>query len=427
MDREVRKGKPADPAVAQRKRAEHAELKKRLVSELVDHKVPEKQRTCPCCGLHVEEHVGNKESVEYDYVGGYWRRRVHRRETLRCTCGEYIVTAPAPDRISDKTQYSAGFVAQLVTTKCGDSIPFYRLEKQYKRVGIPISRSTMTDLFHRAGSLLAPLAQRILALVAASDVVLADETPHRMQGTDKRVYVWTFIAGDLIGYRFSTSRSGKTPVEVLGGTRGTLVVDAYTGYNRVTQPGGRERAGCLAHARRKIFEALSSAPEAQVGLDLIRDVYCVEHEAKERDLVRTDEHLAIRQARSRPIMQKLHDWLAEQKELHPPKSAMGVAVRYALSNWTALTRFLDDVAIPLDNNQSEAALRVVAQGRKAFLFVGHEEAGDNLAALYTLVRSCEAVGVNPLDYLADVLIRIQTHPADRIDDLLPHRWAPPAA
>jgi len=292
-----------------------------------------------------------------------------------------------------------------VTTKCGDSIPFYRLEKQYKRVGIPISRSTMTDLFHRAGSLLAPLAQRILALVAASDVVLADETPHRMQGTDKRVYVWTFIAGDLIGYRFSTSRSGKTPVEVLGGTRGTLVVDAYTGYNRVTQP----------------------APEAQVGLDLIRDVYCVEHEAKERDLVRTDEHLAIRQARSRPIMQKLHDWLAEQKELHPPKSAMGVAVRYALSNWTALTRFLDDVAIPLDNNQSEAALRVVAQGRKAFLFVGHEEAGDNLAALYTLVRSCEAVGVNPLDYLADVLIRIQTHPADRIDDLLPHRWAPPAA
>jgi transposase len=290
----------------------------------------------------------------------------------------------------------------------------------------------MTDLFHRAGELLRPLAARIVALVAEADVVVADETSLRMLTTIRskkkpsRTYLWTFIAGDFVGYRFSPSRSGATPKDVLGGTQGTLVVDAYTGYNAVTGVDGRTRAGCLAHARRTFFDALGTAPDAQFALDHIRDVYRVEHEAKERAVARTPEHLAMRQARSKLVLEKLRAWLVEQKDCYLPKSPMGGAIRYALDNWVPLTRFLDDVHIPPDNNRSEAALRVAALGRKNFLFVGHEDAGDNIAALYTLVGTCEAHGVEPYAYLKDVLVRVSSHPASDIDTLLPHRWSPAA-
>lgn len=426
-------GKKPTRAETTKKRAElAAEKKKQLPADPVEHKVADAERTCPAC--HVEaKPAGTKTSEEYDYVPGYFRRKLHQRETLACTCGEYIVTAPAPPRVYDRCQYSAGFIAHLVVQKCGDSLPIYRIEKQFKRLGIPMSRSTMTELFHRAGELLRPIAARILALVAESDVVLADETSMPMQATvrlekkPKRTYLWTFVAGDFVAYRFSSSRSGATPREVLGGTTGTLVVDAYTGYNAVTGVDGRTRAGCLAHARRKFFDASGSHPEAHVALDIIRDVYRVEHEAKERGVARTAEHLAMRQARSKPLLEKLYNWLVEKKDTYLPKGGMGSAIRYALDNWTELTRFLEDVHVPPDNNRSEAALRVAALGRKNFLFVGHEDAGDNIAALYTLVATCEAHGVNPFEYLRDVLLRVSTHPASEIDALLPHRWTAPAA
>jgi transposase len=424
MDREVRAGSKADPAAAQRKRLEKAEQKARLLAETVELKVAEHDRCCPKCGNSELRSAGVKETTVYEYRPGTFHRCVYARETLSCTCGEYIVTAPPPDKSTDKTRYGAGFVAHLITAKCADAIPLYRLEKEYQRIGVPIARSTMTDLFHRNAQVLAPLYERLLARIAGAEIVQADETPMRMQTTKKRAYIWTFLAGKLVGYRFSPSRSGRTPCEVLGGTRGTLVVDAYSGYNPVVAVDGRERAGCLAHARRKLFDSLSSAPEAQAALEIIRDIYVVEHEAKQAGVARTKEHLAMRQTRSAPLMQKLRAWLLEQQAIHPPKSPLGRAARYALDNWTELTRFLDDERLPPDNNASESALRRVALGRKNWLFVGHEDAGDNIAGLYSLVATCEANDVNPVDYLADVLIRVQTHPADRIDELLPDAWRP---
>lgn len=424
-------GKKPTRAETTKKRAELAAEKKKLPAEVVEHKVPDTERTCPACSSEAKP-AGAKTSEEYDYVPGYFRRKVHQRETLACTCGEYIVTAPSPPRVYDRCQYSAGFIASLVVQKCGDSLPIYRIEKQFKRQGIPMSRSTMTELFHRAGQLLASIAARILALIAASDVVLADETTMPMQKTvrlakkPKRSYLWTFVSGNHVAYRFSSSRSGTTPSEVLGGTTGTLVVDAYTGYNAVTGVDGRVRAGCLAHARRKFFDASSSHPEALFALDIIRDVYRVEHEARERGLARTAEHLAMRRATSKPLLDKLETWLVEKKDTFLPKGGMGTAIRYALDNWAELTRFLDDAQVPPDNNRSEGALRVAALGRKNFLFVGHEDAGDNIAALYTLVATCEAHGVNPFEYLRDVLMRVSSHPASDIDALLPHRWTPAA-
>lgn len=405
-----------------KKRADRADIKAKLVTDDVEHKVPEDKRTCTACASEAKP-AGIKESIEIEWVPGLFRRRRHLRETLACSCGQYIVTADAPVRVFDRTQYGPGFVAHLVVQKCADSIPLYRLEKQFARTGIPVSRSTMTDLFHRAGALVTPLVDRLAVLIRESDIVLADETSHRMQSTKKKPYLWTFIGGNLVLYRFAADRSGKTPESVLGDSKGILLVDAYSGYNAVTTPEGRTRAGCLAHARRKFFDASTLCPDAAFALDVIRQVYIIEREAKDASIIGTTEHLALRQSRTAALMEQFGGWLADQMPQHLPQGPMGKAIRYATDNWRELTRFLGNPKIPPDNNRSEAALRVAALGRKNFLFVGHEQAGQNLANLYSLVATCEANGVEPTAYLADVLMRLSSHPAGRIDELLPQNWA----
>jgi transposase len=424
MDREVAKKRPPDPAATQAKRRKNAELRAtRVVTEDVPHKVPDSERTCPKCSSTDFHAVGSgKEAFTLDYVPGYFRRHRHVRETLACVCGGHVVTAPGPDHSVEGARYGDGFRAYVVVSKCADSLPLYRQAKQLARLGIPIARSTLTDLFHQVAVALKPLSDRLLELVAAAEIVQADETSLKMQKPNKRGFVWTFLAGTLIAYRFSGDRSGETPLQVLGASTGTLVVDMYTGYNAVTGTGKRDRAACLAHARRRLFEALAYAPEARVGLELIRDVYVVEHDAKAAGIAATDEHTRMRQARSAPIMSSLKALLEEQRPLHQPKGPMGAAISYALNNWEELTRFLTDARIPPDNNRSESALRVVAVGRRNFLFVGHEDAGANIAGLYSLVATCEANGVNPLAYLTNVLGRLRS--AKVLDDLLPHKWKP---
>ena len=412
---------------AEDKRKEHAALKQKLRKETIVHKVPEADKQCPQCGGTVDRPVGDgKHTLVIDYIPGQFVQREHIQETLGCRCGKHIATAPPPPRALDKSLYGPSFVAHLVTMKCADSIPLYRMAAQYSRVGIPLVRSTLNDLFHASADKLAALYKRLVELIARAGIVQADETPITMQRPNTRGYMWTFLADNLIAYRFSATRAGKTPADVLGGTKGVLVVDAYTGYNQVTDVDGRERSGCLAHVRRKFFDARSSAPtEVERALALILDVYRVEHEATARGIVRTPEHLAMRQSRSSAAMGALAQWLNEEQHKHVPKSPLGSAIHYAINQWQPITRFLEDAAIPVDNNKSEGALRKVALGRKNFLFVGDEDHGENLAGLYSLVATCQANNVDPITYLADVLIRIDTHPASDIDALLPQNWKPP--
>ncbi len=159
-------------------------------------------------------------------------------------------------------------------------------------------------------------------------------------------------------------------------------------------------------------------------MDFILDVYRIERAALDADILGTPEHLELRPTQSKAVMDEFRTWLVAEQGRHPPRGTMGEAISYALGHWDALTLFLTDPHLPIDNNASERALRVAALGRKNFLFVGTDEAGENLAGLYSLIATCEANGVNPVDYLADVLIRVQTHPASRIDELLPHIWTP---
>ncbi|TSC32019.1 IS66 family transposase [Corallococcus sp. Z5C101001] len=410
---------------AKQKRQERAARKaEEAPAREIRHAVPAEERHCPACGSEDLKPLGKgRTSVVYEYMPARFEKQVHVQEVLACACGRGVVTAPPPARVVDRGEYGPAFLSHVATSKCADAMPLHRLAQRIERGGVPMSRSTLTDLFHQAASVLMPLCQHLLQCIASADVVWADETPVRVLDVKKtrQGYLWTFLTQTpegqwLIGYRFSLGRASKTPKEVLGGTTGALVVDAYTGYNAVTLPEGRVRVGCWAHVRRRFFEALPTAPEAREALDFILALYRVEALARDAGVVRTDAHRELRQQQSFPILTTLRAWMEAQAPRHLPKGPMGQALCYAL------TRFASDARLPLDNNRSEAALRKAALGRKNFLFVGHEAAGANLAGLYALVATCEANGVNPEAYLADVLLRVQTHPHSRIGELLPHEW-----
>jgi transposase len=422
----------ADRIAALQTRRENAEKKRQLVTRRIEHKVREEQKVCPKCGGHDFAPLGDGLMTElYELVPAVVERQLHVQEKLRCRCGETIVTADGPTKVFDKARVGPNFMAQVAVSKCADALPLYRQAKSYKRIGVEVNDSTLGDYFHRTAEITKPVSDRLLEVVAQKEIVLADETKQRVlaKGKTRTAWLWSFIGRDeadheLIAYVFAKSRSGETPVAVLGDTLGKLVVDGYKGYDAITVPGKRERAGCLAHVRRKFFDAKSTADEpAQKAMAFILEVYRIERAVLDADLLGTEDHLEMRQTASAAVMEEFKAWLDVEQPQHPPKSPIGQAIGYALGQWDALTLFLTDPHLPIDNNASERALRVAALGRKNFLFVGTNEAGENLAGLYSLIATCEANGVNPVDYLADLLIRVQSHPASRIDELLPHKWA----
>ena len=250
----------------------------------------------------------------------------------------------------------------------------------------------------------------------------ADETSFRLQTRTARPFVWTFLSPTLTVYVFIESRSGDTAKEVLGGTTGSLTIDGFTGYNVVTDVDDRERTGCWSHARRYLFDALATAPEAREGLDVILDLFMIERKAKSMNIVGTPAHHELRQRRSTEVLEHLRIWREKTTPNFEPKSAMGIALRYMRNQWPRLIAFLGDPKIPIHNNASEAALRIVALARKNSLFFGTEEAGRRFMVLYSLVAMCERHDVNPEAYLTDVLLRIEDHPKQRLGELLPHRW-----
>lgn len=405
-----------------KKRKANAEALASLPTTIVQHRVADDERRCAHCGDEIKPIGQGDRSVEYEWVPGHLERRMHVVEVGRCPCKMHYARGPAPRRVQEGCTYGPAFLAKLAVDKCADSTPIYRVEKQMRRTGIPISRSTLNDNVLLAAGVLFPLWQCAHDVMRNDPHVQADETSFRMQTRAGRVFVWTFLSKLCTVYVFSPSRSGDTAKDVLSGTKGALTIDGYTGYNVVTDVDGRERTGCWSHARRYLFDALATAPEARDGLDIILDLFMVEREAQARNIVGTAEHLALRKRDSASALERFSEWHAKMTPLFEPKSAMGEALRYIKNQWTRLTAFLRDARIPLHNNASEAALRIIALARKNILFFGNEEAGRRFMVLYSLIATCEQHDVNPEAYLADVLLRIQDHPKDRLVELLPHRW-----
>lgn len=405
-----------------KKRKENAEALASIPSTEIVHPISDAERKCPHCGDEVKPIGKGDRSVEYEWIPGRLTRRIHIVETGRCPCKLHYARGPAPRRVKEGCTYGPAFLAKLAVGKCGDATPIYRIEKAMRRCGIPISRSTMNDLLLVTADVCKPLWEAALAEVKADEHVQADETSCRTQTQTTRAFVWTFLSKFHTVYFFSASRSGDTAKEVLGGTTGTLTIDGYTGYNVVTDVDGRERCGCWSHSRRYLFDALPTAPEARDGLDIILELFMIEREAKVLDIVGTRTHLDLRKQKSAPALERLRQWREKVTPLFEPKSPMGEALRYMKNQWARLNAFLKDPRIPIHNNASEAALRIVALFRKNSLFFGNEDAARRLMILYSLTATCERHDVNPEAYLADVLLRLQDHPKERVAELLPHRW-----
>ena len=387
-------------------------------------RVEDADKRCLACSDPNFRAVGaGKPSEILHYVQGHFRKQVTHRETLACRCGETIVTAPAPERWSSKTQYASSFVAYLVTQKCAASMPLYRLESMFTQLGIPVARSTMNELLHRAAKTLEPLRAPLFQAIRSDSVVHIDETSFKMTQQKKRSQMWCFVGEKLTGYQFDLSRSKGVPVAILGDSKGTFVADDYAGYDALAKLGGRIRSGCMAHARRGFFEA-GDVHEAHAAMAIIQELYGVEHEAKRRDIVGTAVHAALRKVKSIPMYCALMRIAHHTMQVHGPKTLLGKAARYAWTNIRELSRFLRDPTLPLDNNRAENALRIIALGRKNFLFVHSKESGEALALLYSLTTSCARLDVSPIDYLSDVLDRIADTKVADLRELLPDRWKP---
>jgi transposase len=284
------------------------------------------------------------------------------------------------------------------------------------------------------GVQLQPLVDALRALVLQHSVLHADETPVQMlrpgNGKTHRAYLWAYAPGAFedtkaVVYDFCESRAGEHARAFLGDWKGSLICDDYAGYKQ-SIAGGVTEVGCLAHARRKFFDlhVANKSQVAQSALQQIGTIYEIERELKNLD---PDERQRIRQLRSAPIMDALHRWMLLTRQKITDGSATAKALDYSLKRWGALTRFVDDGRLPVDNNWIENQIRPIAIGRSNWLFAGSLRAGKRAAAVMSLIQSARMNGHDPYAYLKDILSRLPMHKASRIGELLPHRWQPTLA
>jgi transposase len=405
-----------------------------LPRKTVLHDVPPEQRTCPDCGSQ-RTCIGQDVREQLEFIPASLVVLEHIRPKYACrACEAHVVIAERLPEPIDKGLPGPGLLAYVAVSKYADHLPLYRLEGIFRRSGVELSRSTMCDWMAVAAELLEPIVKRMLRLILSSKVAQNDDTTVPVQDHDgkgiKTGRLWVTI-GDhdhrYTVYTYTPDRSAAGPREIFQDFKGYLQADAYSAYDGLYTSGEIVEVGCMMHARRKFYEARTSDPQrSHQALAWISLLYDVERDVKERE---TDDYEAfvalrhqVRGERSRPIFDKFHAWLEAEQPKVLPKSAIAEAIQYALNHWEALERPLEAGFLELDNGACERAFKPVAIGRKNWLFAGSDKGGQTAAVLMSLCTTCKDLGIDPQAYLRDVLDRISTHPAKRIDELLPDRW-----
>lgn len=399
--------------------------------------------TCGCG--QAMKRIGQDVAEKLDYQPGVFTVERHVRGKWVCACCQTLVQAPVAAHVIDKGIPTAGLLAQVLVAKYLDHLPLYRQEAIFERAGLAIARSTLAQWVGECGVQLQPLVDALVAEMLEQPVLHADETPVAMlkparlrDGKTHKAYLWSYCTTGFnpmraVVFDFAESRGGQHVRDFLGlpGTerqpawKGKLVTDDFSGYKACFELGVTE-VGCMAHARRKFHElwANHASPVGEQAMKFFGKLYEVEREV--RDLP-ADERKAIRQDKSLPIADALHQWLTQQRQKVPDGSATARAIDYSLKRWKALVRFIDDGELPIDNNWVENQIRPIAIGRNNWLFAGSLRAGQRAAAVMSLVHSARLNGHDPYEYLRDVLERLPSQPAARVGELLPHRWQHPRA
>jgi transposase len=380
---------------------------------------------CGCQRVRIGEDISEK----LDYTPGVFAVERHIRGKWACKSCETLIQAPVPPHVIDKGIPTMGLLAHVLVAKYSDHLPLYRQERIFARAGLAIPQSTLGAWVGACGVQLQPLVDALREELLQQRVLHADETPVQMlmpgKGKTHRAYLWAYTATQFAGlravvYDFADSRAGEHARAFLGAWCGQLVCDDYSGYKAGFEHGITE-IGCMAHARRKFYE-LHANHKSQIAEQALRyfgALYDVERDVAQLE---PDKRCAIRQQRAGPFADALHEWMTAQRKLVSEGSAIAKALDYSLRRWEALTRYLADGHVPIDNNWVENQIRPWALGRSNWLFAGSLRAGKRAAAIMSLVRSAQLNGHDPHAYLKDVLTRLPTHRAADIAQLLPHRW-----
>lgn len=440
-----------DPAAAQDtgagdkpKRAARRSPLDDLPHQTIVHDVAEADKLC-ACGRE-KTRIGQDDSEQLEFIPASLFILQHVRPKYACPkCHDGVAQAPMPAMPIERGAVGPGLLAHIITSKYADHAPLYRQESILARHGIHISRSVTCEWVMKAAELLAPLSAALRSEILRGTLINTDDTPvdvHTDQG-NHQARLWTYVGDPLHPYNvydFTWDRSGEGPRKFLQGFAGTLQADAFSGYDALFRPDPKHpaliEAGCLAHCRRKFYDARAEDPLIALPiLALIRNLYDVEREAKDRwpalTLARPDPQelaaavagrLALRREKSAPLLEKLKQRLLPLKDELLPKSGLGGAVGYALNHWTALCRFLENGLTGIDNNAAERAIRPLCLGRRNWLHLGSRRGGRAAAVLFTLVQSARRHGIDPFVYLRDLLTRIPTHPQSLIYELFPDNW-----
>ena len=392
--------------------------------------------TCPACGGHLKP-LGEDVSEVLEYVPASFKVVCHVRPKLACGRCDVIVQAPAPSRPIARGLAGPGLLAQVLVSKYCDHLPLYRQSAIYTRHGVTLSRSTLADWVAGSSQLLRPLVAALQQYVTGGDKVHADDTPVPVlapgRGKTKTGRLWTYVRDDrnsgidapaAVWFGYSPDRKGEHPARHLQRFTGIVQADGYAGFNQLYATGCIVEAACWAHVRRKFYDIAEqqASPVALEAIARIGRLYGIEAELRGQ-VAQTRQR--VRQARAGPLLAALHDWLHDTTRALPRKSALAGAIHYALGRWAALTRYIDDGRIEIDNNPAERALRGVALGRKNYLFAGSDKGGHSAAAIYSLLGTAALNGIDPMAYLREVLTRIAEHPINRIQELLPWNLALP--
>ena len=424
---------PSNPPITNQKPGRRA-LPQELPRVDIIHDLPEEQRRCP--EGHELKEIGTEISEQLDIIPAKVQILRHIRKKYACPCCQAgLKTAALPPQPIPKSNASAGLLAYIITSKFLDALPFYRQSKQFKRIGIHLSRATLSIWAIRCGKLIQSLCNLMQEQLVQYPVLQMDETTLQVLKEEGRAastksYLWAQRGGppnqSVVMFHYSPTRSHTVADELLQGFNGILQTDGYAGYPAVCAKNGLRHAGCWAHARRKFDEALKAqgkeqpkAGKASKALIYIQKLYRIEAQIK---YASADEKYQARQQQSVPILKEMKEWLDTSLVQVPLTSLTGKALGYLANQWSTLTVYCEDGRVEIDNNGIERAIRPFVIGRNNWIFSDTAQGAKASANLYSLIETAKLNGLEPYRYLHHVFIELpKAQSLDDIEKLLPWR------
>lgn len=399
---------------------------------------PLSERTCSTC-LTEKTCIGHETSEVLEFVPAQFEVHEYRRQKLACRkCEDGVVIAWSADKPIERGRPGPGLLAEVVVSKYVEHQPLYRTSKRFARLGVPIADSTLMNWVAATAFMLKPIHDELRRLVLGSHVLGVDDThikvlDRKAEGNVKRGHIWPYVGYEggrriRVAFHYTPDWKGSGPRGFLEKRVGYVQGDGYAGIDELfDRPDSTAiRVGCWAHGRRKVKEALDGGDlRAAVPLTFIQRLYEIERRATELALD-PEGRRQFREEHAGPVLQKLKAWTAEIHAKLRPTSPLAKAVGYLVNQWSTLEVYVQDGAIPIDNNGVENLIRPVALGRKNWLFAGSDEGAERAAVLMSVVGSCQLAAVEPWAYLRDVIEKLSSGwPASRIEELLPERWRAP--